>query len=64
MLTAQLLLLLCPRMAHRSPKEHNADEGVMTVECLKRHFTVKAVETNRGDFTAAFITSSDLLTSS
>ena len=32
-LYVQSLLLPCPRMAHRWPKEHNADEGIKTVEC-------------------------------
>ena len=31
-LCSQSLLLLCPRMAHRRPKEHNADEGIKNVE--------------------------------
>ena len=31
-LYSQSLLLLCPRMAHRRPKENNADEGIKNVE--------------------------------
>ena len=48
-----LLLLLCPRMAHRWPENYNEDEGIN----VKRHFTAKseAVEAIRA---APFIKSS------